>query len=243
MSSRSNRRQAAEPRHYFDAIRSFESIVKLEHDFFSELQNRKTQFTNVRLIQQATRDSVRFVQDPKSGDLNVLVDFEVYDNDRCRRQTMFLGSRLQPEAGSKDAQVTHCICLVEDQNWIAKIHFDRDFSRADLGGKPTPHIQVGDRPLPQLEKRIRGKIFWMEDAPKPRVPSIPFCTALLWHWAFIEYGCDATVIPFIEDDWWKRQVRAAEHAVLEQFFSDGFRLMRDKPGASLLKAFYTSVAT
>src|SRR5271168_5290773 len=145
MSSRNNRRQAAARQHYFDAIRSFAAIVKLEHDFFSEMQNRKTQLTNVRLAQQAIRDSARFVNDPKSGDLNVLVELEVYDKERCQRQKMFLGSRLQPQVGSKDAQVSHCIVLAEDQNWIAKIHFDRDFSRNDPGGKPTPHIQFGDR--------------------------------------------------------------------------------------------------
>ena len=241
MSSRNNKRQAAAPQHYFDAIRSFAAIVKLEHDFFSEMQNRKTQLTNVRIAQQAIRDSARFVNDPKSGDLNVLVELEVYDNERCRHQKMFLGSRLQPQVGSNDAQVSHCIVLAEDQNWIAKIHFDRDFSRNDPGGKPTPHIQFGDRPLPQLEGRIRGKIFWMEDAPKPRVPSIPFCTALLWHWAFIEYGCDAQAVPFIEDNWWKELVRDAQRALLEQFFSDGSKLMRDNRGSSLLSAFYTPV--
>jgi hypothetical protein len=227
---------------YFNNIRQYKIIAELERDFFKLLLEKKNELSTVPSIQQALNNAVRFIQDPMGVPLNVLVEFEVYDTHRCKRQTMYLGTKLVPKAPSSDAQVTHGICMVEEGEYLAKIHIDRDFSSKDPTSNPSPHVQTGGRPFPGVEKKITGKPFWKDDVDKPRIPSIPFSTALLWHWAFMEYPCDRRTAPFLHTGWWPTLIRKTEEAVLKPFFDDGSKLMQYKSASGLLQAFYIPLA-
>jgi hypothetical protein len=93
-----------------------------------------------------------------------------------------------------------------------------------------------------LAAKVTGEPFWKDDLAKPRVPSMPVCSALLWHWAFLEYRKDESIVPFLGSDWWSEVVREAEKFVLKPFFDDGAKLMSDKPTSGLLNSFYVPLA-
>jgi len=228
--------------HYFDDVRSYANIARAEAIFIESLIAKKSEIRNNYTLHQALEKAVHFLGDPNGRVLDMLVEFEVDDQHRQKRQKMHLGTLLCPQATGSDAQVTHFLCLSEDTDYLAKIHLDRDFSSNDPGGKPTPHIQIGGRVSKSLAAKIAGTAFWRDDLDKPRIPSMPVCSALLWHWAFLEYRNDQNIIPFLGADWWAAMVRDAEESVLKPFFDDGAKLMAEKPASGLLNSFYVPLA-
>jgi len=229
-------------KHYFDDVRSYAHIAKAEEVFFKSLIAKKNELRNNYTIHQALDKAAHFLGDPIGRGLDIMVEFEVDDPKRNKRQKVYLGTLLSPLTSKDEAQVTHYICLSEEANFLAKIHLDRDFSLNDAGGKPTPHIQVGGRVSKTLAAKVTGEPFWKDDLAKPRVPSMPVCSALLWHWAFLEYRKDQSIVPFLGADWWIAMVREAEVLVLKPFFDDGSRLMAEKPASGLLNSFYVPLA-
>jgi hypothetical protein len=237
----SKKKQAEVPKHYFDDVRNYGHIAKAEEVFFKSLIAKRSELRTNYTLYQALEKANHFLGDPNGRVLDILVEFEVDDQHRQKHQKMHLGTLLCPRATGSDAQVTHFLCLSEDTDFLAKIHLDRDFSSNDPGGKPTPHIQVGGRVSASLAAKVSGAKFWRDDLDKPRIPSMPVCSALLWHWAFLEYRNDQNIIPFLGADWWAAIVREAEESVLKPFFEDGAKLIADKPISGLLNAFYTPV--
>ena len=235
-------KEAAVVKHYFDDVRSYAHIAKAEEKFLKALIAKKSELRNNYTIHQALEKAVYFLGDPPGRALDMMVEFEVDDPGRKKRQKMHLGTLLSPPATGYEAQVTHYLCLSEETDFLAKIHLDRDFSLNDPGGKPTPHIQIGGRVSKTLAAKIAGTPFWRDDLDKPRVPSMPVCSALLWHWAFLEYRKDQNIVPFLGADWWAAVVREAEQFVLKPFFDDGSKLMAEKPASGLLNSFYIPLA-
>jgi len=228
--------------HYFDDVRSYANIAKAEETFLKSLIAKKSELRNNYTIHQALEKAVYFLGDPPGRALDIMVEFEVDDPDRKKRQKMHLGTLLSPPTSKDEAQVTHYICLSEEADFLAKIHLDRDFSLNDPGGKPTPHIQIGGRVSKTLAAKVTGVPFWKDDLDKPRVPSMPVCSALLWHWAFLEYRKDQNIVPFLGADWWIAVVREAEQFVLKPFFDDGAKLLSNKQASGLLDSFYVPLA-
>ena len=101
-------------------------------------------------------------------------------------------------------------------------------------------MQMGGRVDAALAK-AGGQCCWREDVDKPRMPSIPICTALLWHWAFLEYRGAEQVTPILDAWWWNKIVQQAEQSVLRPFFDDGLKLITGKSKNRLLNAFYDPV--
>ncbi len=228
--------------HYFDDVRNYANIAKAEETFLKALIAKKSELRNNYTIHQALDKSAHFLGDPIGRGLDIMVEFEVDDPKRNKHQKVYLGTLLSPPTSKDEAQVTHYICLSEEADFLAKIHLDRDFSLNDPGGKPTPHIQVGGRVSKTLAAKVTGKPFWKDDLAKPRVPSLPVCSALLWHWAFLEYRKDQSVVPFLGADWWAAVVREAEQFVLRPFFDDGAKILAGKHPSCLLESFYDPLA-
>jgi hypothetical protein len=224
---------------YFDDVRNYAQVAEAEAVFFRSLLAKKSELRANHTLYSALDQAVQFLTDPQGRKLEILVEFDVDDHHRNKRQKMHLGTLLSPGA---EPQITHFLCLSEDTDFLAKIHLDRDFSVNDKGGKPNPHIQVGGRVSASLATKVTGKAFWRDDLDKPRIPSLPVCSPLLWHWAFLEYRDDQNIAPFLDAAWWPGMVQAAEQAVLKPFFEDGLKVMTEKPAKGLLNAFYKPLA-
>jgi len=237
-----NNTQPSVVKHYFDNVRSYAHIAKAEEIFLNSLIAKRSELRNNYTIHQALEKAAHFLGDPVGRVLDIMVEFEVDDPDRKKRQKLHLGTLLSPPTTRSEAQVTHYLCLSEEADFLAKLHLDRDFSLNDLGGKPTPHIQVGGRVSQTLAAKVAGTPFWRDDVDKPRVPSMPVCSALLWHWAFLEYRKDQNIVPFLSANWWATMVREAEQFLLKPFFDDGSKLMAEKPNSGLLNSFYIPLA-
>jgi hypothetical protein len=181
------------------------------------------------------------LQDPKGRPLDVLVEFHVNDPRSKAPQNIYLGTKLSPPATESVPQVTHFFCLGDSSNLLTKIHHDRDFAAGAFEKKPLTHIQVGGRVAPSLAAKAGGPCCWREDVDKPRIPSLPVCTALLWNWAFLEYQDAEQIALILEARWWGRIVQKAEESILKPFFDDGLKLINQKPQMGLLKAFYDPV--
>jgi hypothetical protein len=227
--------------HYFAEAGDYPGIVEAEVAFFKVLIDKKDELRFNHSFYQALRDASYFLEDPKGRPLNVLVEFPVNDPRSHAPQTIYLGTKLSPPTPQVEAHVTHYLCLGDTSSLLTKIHHDRDFNPAASEKKPLTHIQTGGRVDAGLAARAAGNCCWKDSVDKPRIPSIPLCTALLWHWAFLEYRGAEQFAPIFEAWWWNQTVQKAEQSVLKPFFVDGVRLLAEKPTARLLDAFYTPV--
>lgn len=228
-------------RYYFAETQNYLGVVDVEAEFFKALINNKNDLSGNYSLYQALNVANYFLEDPKGRPLEVLVEFHVNDPRSQEPQIIYLGTKLRPPDLSSEPQVTHFLCLGDNANLLTKVHHDRDFSTGASEKKPSTHIQMGGRVNPSLAAKAGGPCCWKEGVDKPRVPSIPVCTALLWHWAFLEYPEAEEIGPILRAWWWNQTVQKAEESILKPFFDDGLRLMIEKPHNRLLNAFYDPV--
>jgi hypothetical protein len=214
------------------------NVAQAEACFFEELIKKKSEVRDNPSVHRALKSANYFLGDPKGRGLDVLVEFNVNDPRSEAEQQIYLGTKLTPEAGASKCLVTHSFYLVDATRYLAKVHLDRDFDPESKEKKPSSHIQTGGRILPGLGGASGRKCCWDEKVDKPRIPSIPICSAILWHWAFLEYPEAEQVSPFLAAWWWKEIVQKAEESILMPFFHDGCNLIREKPKAGLINAFY-----
>jgi len=228
--------------HYFARSRDYLSIIDVECEFFAALAQKKDELIGNYTIHKALAAANQFLEDPQGRPVQVLVRFEVNDPRTEAPHLIYLGTSLSPANGQAHAQVSHYLCLGDGSSLLTKLHHDHDFNPIATERKPSPHMQTGGRVDTTLSGMGGGPCCWRDDVDKPRVPSIPFCTALLWHWAFLEYPDAEQIAPIVKTSWWPRIVKDAEISLLKPFFNDGFKLLDERPAMGLLKALYEPVA-
>ena len=226
---------------YFAETRNYTSVARAEAAFFRALIANKDNLRDNHSVRQALNDVTYFLREPEGRQLDVLVEFYVHDPRSEESQSLYLGTKLSPPGNNIEPQVTHFLCLGDSNNYLTKIHYDRDFNPQAIEKKPSSHIQIGGRIGGSLASKINGSCCWRENLDKPRIPAIPICTALLWHWAFLEYRNAQQITPIFEAPWWDKIVKEAEFTVLKPFFDDGLKLMNNKPQERFFSAFYESV--
>jgi hypothetical protein len=229
-------------RHYFAETGDYLVVVDAEAAFFKALIGKKDDLGNNFTIHQALENVNFFLGDPPGRPLDVLVEFQVNDPRTQSPQKIFLGTKLCPPKPKSEPMISHYLCLGDSTNLLTKIHHDRDFNPNASEKKPTTHIQMGGRIDTNLAAKAGRSCCWREEVDKPRLPSIPVCTALLWHWAFLEYREAEQISPILSTRWWNQMVQKAEESILKPFFGDGLKLMDREPQMGLLNAFYTPVS-
>ncbi len=221
---------------WFNNQREYKFIAKIEQEFFTKLNSMKGYFDGVQnlSIYQALERATSFCRSPEDYPLDVVVSFDVTTGaKRFGIDQMHLGSQLRPSRQPEDCQVTHFIALTDGDNCKTKLHVDLDFDLNSSEPKPSPHIQIGGRLA--FGKRS-FKPSWDESIDKPRWPSLPCCTALLWHAAFQEfYDCES-VKRFVEEQWWGNLVAAAEKALWGPFIVNMADAIRNN--SSVIAALY-----
>jgi len=228
---------------YFDAFRDYSKAVAAEFAFFKGLLDAKEHIRGIpsnQSLQIALKEVTGFLQD-QGRPLDIVVKFSVIDPRSNDPHTLLLGTQLKPPQGDSQPQVTHSLCLADNDSLLAKVHSDLDFHEGSMEKKPSPHTQMGGRVSKFLLKHCPNKepkIHWHQKMDKPRLPALPTCTALLWHWAFLEYQSSEQASDFLKAEHWKRLVKQAEASVLSPFFSDGVRLITHHPADGLLNALY-----
>lgn len=222
---------------YFAETRDYMKVVEAEAGFFKGLVMARAQLPTTESLDATIRHMTGFIQDPKGREVNLTVEFDVRDPRKGTAYKLFLGTRLSPPKPNSNAEATHYLCIANENSLLAKFHADFDFDPSAAEKKPSPHVQIGGRIPPALLSRYSNQ-YWHTDVNKPRLPSLPISTALLWHWAFLEYQGDEMFAKFLKNDWWKKLIKDAESAVLRPFFEDGRRLMLDHPEKGLLNALY-----
>lgn len=231
---------------YFGQSRDYSKIVAAELEFFRGLNDAKNQIASIPSnisIQAALRTISPFLQD-QGRPLSILVKFEVTDPRSGAEHILFLGTNLQPPKPRSHAQATHFLCLADAETFLVKMHSDFDFYPEAQEKKPSPHVQMGGRVFEALLKQHphgRPTVCWNEGVDKPRIPTLPLCTALLWHWAFLEYSGSEEVSGFLTAWHWKNLVKRAEEAVLRPYFEDGLAMIDTFPDKGLLNALYIPV--
>jgi hypothetical protein len=230
---------------YFSKERNYSNLVEQEAQFFTRLLAAKDEFQGNLTVRQALQNTSGFLQDPTGRDLSISVSFDVTDfrGKSNAPQKLFLGTRLQPRKSTdpnQNPQFTQYFCLAEGGKLLTRVHFDREFTLEAAEKKPCPHIQFGGRPGALMNHAAH--MHWVELVDKPRIPSMPFCSALLWHWAFLEYQHVPEFARILRKPWWNETVKHAEASILNSFFSDGRRLIEYQPHYGLLNAFYTECA-
>jgi len=230
-------KQASVIQAYFAEARDYDKVVEAEASFFNGLASMRTEFAGNRSVDESVRKMANFIQDPKGNALEFTVEFDVEDPRKQVPHKLFLGTRLSPKVGTSNAEVTHYMCLADENSLMAKFHVDFDFDPHVKEKKPSPHIQLGGRIPPALLGRY-SQHYWHTDVNKPRIPALPISTALLWHWAFLEYENNALFARCIKHSWWKKIIKDAERAVLKPFFEDGARLLQQHAENGLLNALY-----
>jgi len=246
MSKNCKRSPAGEPWYFADS-RDYAKVVAAEHAFFDGLVAAKNNISTMpgnQSLQAALREVTPFLHD-QDRPLNILVKFAVTDPRSQAAHTLLLGTRLQPPQPKSHAQVTHFLCLADAESFLAKVHIDFDFHPEAEEKKPSPHVQMGGRVFTSLlgqHPHSRPTVCWNEGIDKPRLPSLPICTALLWHWAFLEYSDSEQVSGFLTAWHWNELVKKAEAAVLRPYFMDGLRIIDERPEKGFLKALYVPVA-
>jgi len=208
--------------------RDYGLIAGIERDFFTGLTRSAGQFRGAHLsggdhctVEAALSAAAKFISASRDATLDITVCFDLRD---CRPRNskyvdrMYLGTRLTPNQDPKEQQVTHFVALAKGDSCEVKKHIDLDFHSASDEPKPSPHIQIGGRPLKIRNREL--SFCWKEYLDKPRWPSLPCCTPLLWHTAFLEFQECSSVLPFLKQGWWKNLVREAEKTLWLPFFND-----------------------
>lgn len=226
--------------HYFAETRDYSKIVEIEAIFFRELVRARTQFPSHASLQENIHKMSLFIDDFKGRELELTFGFDVSDPRKSTSHKLFLGTRLSPARPGSAAESTHFFCLADEDALLTKFHADRDFDEGRVEKKPSSHVQSGGRIPPALKGKYE-KIWWDPDVNKPRMPALPTCTALLWHWAFLEYQDNELPSKFLNNRWWHKLIKDAEGAIFTPFFEDGARLMKQHPESGLINAFYCAV--
>lgn len=234
-------KESVAKRQYFSCTRDFASIVAAEVTFFKAFAKARAQFPANRSIDEVLRKIAPYLQDPLGKQLDITIEFDVEDPRKGTSQTVFLGTLLSPPNSQSKGEVTHYMCLAADDVLLAKYHADFDFDWNVPEKKPSPHLQIGGRIPPSLSSRY-AKCHWHLDVNKPRIPSLPMCTALLWHWIFLEYHGNPFTAKFLANTWWRKLIKDAETSAYSAFFSDGAELLRNYPEKGLLSSFYVPLA-
>ncbi len=205
--------------------RDYSFITKIEQEFFLSLASKKGHFkgrerpgNSCLTVESALDSTIQFVQAKDSNPLDLIVSFDLSNcNRRVDLDNMYLGTLLSPDKDIKKRQVTHFIALTKGDNCRIKLHVDLDFDVHPKEPKPSPHFQVGGR------FKINNREFsigWDDGLDKPRLPSLPFCTPLLWHSAFLEFQECESVQLFLSQPWWQNLVKKAESSIWSSFTSD-----------------------
>jgi hypothetical protein len=223
--------------------RDYRLISQIELDFFSSLSSCAHHFKGAEspgdwshTVAAALANAITFLNSGGNDPLNVIVCFDVSD---CRPRNqghfdrMYLGTKLVPSLIAKERQVTHFLALAKAASCEVKIHFDLDFDVDADERKPSPHLQIGGRALKTRNTEL--DVTWNGGLDKPRLPCLPYCTALLWHAAFLEFQECTSVGRFVGQNWWRNLVKKAETA-LWQPFCDDLRLAMNK--GSAIEAFH-----
>ena len=229
---------------YFAEARSYAKVVEAEIAFFDGLIQAKNNIPNIPSLQKSLKDAANFLQDHRGRSLNILVEFTVTDPRSGETHTMMLGTLLKPPQTKSHAQVTHFLCLADADHLLTKVHADFDFHPEADEKKPSPHVQLGGRMFDSIVEKLKNKglkICWNDTVDKPRMPSLPISTALLWHWAFLEYQDSEQISGFLKNWHWKQLVKKAEQAVFLPFFRDGVQLIEGDPDKGFLNALYVPV--
>ena len=246
MSKKGKSPAVAKP-YYFAESRDYGKVVAAEVAFFKGLVAAKNHISGISKnpsLQTAIKEVAPFLMD-QGKTLNVIVRFSVTDPRSKAVHTLLLGTLLKPSLPGTHAQATHFLCLADDDSFLSKIHADFDFHPEADEKKPSPHVQMGGRVFESLFKQSSNKsrnVCWNEKIDKPRLPSLPICTALLWHWAFLEYSGSEQISGFLEAWHWKALVKEAENTVLRPYFEDGLGIIDSQPDKGLLNAIYVPVA-
>lgn len=226
---------------YFADARDYGKVVEAETKFFKGLAGVRAEFSGNKSIDESCRKMATFANDPKGNTIEFTVEFDVDDPHKGTAYKLFLGTRLSPATTKSMAEVTHYLCLADEKSLLAKFHADYDFELGSKEKKPSPHAQIGGRIPASLKSRYNQQ-YWHLDVNKPRIPALPICTALLWHWAFLEYEDNVSFSKVLRNTWWTKLVTDAESAVLKPFFKDGARLMDQHGGNGLLNSLYVPLA-
>lgn len=232
---------------YFAESRDYSKIIAAELEFFKGLVAAKNSISCIPgnpSVQTALREVTPFLSNQERP-LSIIVQFAVTDPRSGAPHMLFLGTRLQPPKPQSHAQVTHFLCLADAESFLAKVHADFDFHPEAQEKKPSPHVQMGGRIFEALLKHHphnRPTVCWNEGMDKPRLPSLPICTALLWHWAFLEYDGSEQISGFLRAWHWRDLVKKAEAAVLRPYFEDGLSMIDARPDEGLLTALYDPVS-
>ncbi len=231
---------------YFSESRDYAKVVAAEFAFFKGLVDAKNAISSIPRnpsLQTALKDITPFLND-QGRPLDIIVNFSVTDPRSNASHTLLLGTRLQPPQPQSHAQVTHFVCLADTASFLAKVHADFDFQPEASERKPSPHVQMGGgipEALLKCHQLSEPIVRWQKGMSKPRLPSLPFCTALLWHWAFLEYPDSEQISGFLKAWHWKELVKRAEAAVLRPYFEDGLGMIENHPDKGLLNALYVPV--
>lgn len=231
---------------YFGESRDYAKVVAAEFAFFKGLVAAKNDISSIQRnqsLQAALKEVTPFLQD-QGRPLNIIVQFSVTDPRSNASHTLLLGTRLQPPQPQSHPQVTHFLCLADAESFLAKVHADFDFHPEATEKKPSPHVQMGggvSGPLLKCHQHSQPSVRWDEGMSKPRLPSLPICTALLWHWAFLEYRDNEQILGFLTAWHWNELVKKAESTVLGPYFKDGIEMIKEHPDKGLLNALYVPV--
>jgi hypothetical protein len=233
--------KAPPPSEYFSAARDYRILSAAEVSFFKAFAEARAQFPANRSIDEGLRRIAPYLQDPLGKQLDITIEFDVQDPRKGADQTIFLGTLLTPPSATSKGEVTHYMCLAAGDTLLAKYHADFDFDWNVPEKKPSPHLQIGGRIPRSLSSRY-AKCHWHTDVNKPRIPALPICTPLLWHWVFLEYESNPFTSKFLSNRWWKKLIKDAEAAAFTAFFSDGAALIRNHPEKGLLNSLYVPLA-
>jgi hypothetical protein len=188
-------------------------------------------------VRRALSNASQFVQAKEDYPLDIIVEFDIRDSSkRCDAVRMYLGTRLAPQKQAHMSQVTHFIALASPDRLISKLHIDFDFDVTAGEAKPSPHFQGGGRVPTGLPIAYPHAPLWDTNLDKPRLPSLPFCTPLLWHLAFLEFQECGEIAVLLKLAWWQKLVCGAEERLWQPFFADGQTLI--KRSKCVLDALY-----
>lgn len=141
--------------------------------------------------------------------------------------------------------LTICRGERERSQILRKLHFDYEpiQQRAPLECKPSIHIQVCGKLMPQLERagyKSEDLKAWFPSLEKPRIPGMPMSLALLLNWLLLEFESDLTAAKILRNHEWRNIVARAESTVLAPYFKSCAGFFTN-PGRNQGKQFFETL--
>jgi hypothetical protein len=216
---------------YFSECLNFGQLIEVENCFFNKIYALRGDpaFTGSAPFQRALPKICEIIKDKARKPFLLSIKIPIPVPRLNGNSWLRIGSKFQPD----ERLASYSMAIHHGGVWKCKLRFDFDAKRRALDDKkeshPFSHIQLGGD-LAKDEVDIGCDKRWDDDIDIPRIPCMPCSSAILWHFAFLQFKNTPSFNRFLKSHWWNNIIIDAEAQLWGSYFTDLNAIVQHKNG-------------